>query len=524
VIGPDELQSENEIESDAAVRTLEGNTLEGKAARGLALAGGAFALQRVLVFVATLVLARVLVPGDFGLVAFALSVLNFVEVLADAGLSEAIVYREDAEDDRVSSTAFWIGVIGSVVLVALVWFGAPAVARFGGSETVPLVRVLAFDFVLASIGNVHEYRLRHSLQFGRLFVPTTAGALVTGVVSIVAALAGAGAWSLVAGILAGTAIRSLLLWVVCPFRPRFVIARQYLPSLFLFGSGMIAVGFLGEGAKNIDYLIVGAKLGTTALGFYYVAFRLPELVILGVVQIANDVLFPYYARVNDGAEGAGSDLGVRYLATLRLAAALVIPASAGMAALALPIVLALYGQEWRAAVTPMALIALWAALASLAAMPGAAFKALGKSWLLTATGVVQLAVLIPAVTLAASHGIAAVAGAQVVEKTISLAMLGAVTARVLRVPWYAAFRAAALPLLMSAVTFAVVFPVGRAFDPYVAIAVGVPLGVGCYATLLRALMPDVFRVCIAPLARFRPKSVVPPLLQESSRDGVLEGS
>jgi lipopolysaccharide exporter len=511
VIGPQDIELEREIETAATVQTLEG-----KAARGLALAGGAFALQRLLVFIATLVLARVLVPNDFGLVAFALSILNFVDVLTDAGLSEAIVYRTDAEDDRVSSTAFWIGLIGSAALAALVWFGAPTVARFGGSETVPLVRVLALDFVVAAFGKVHEYRLRHSLEFGRLLLPTTAGALVTGTVSIAAALAGAGAWSLVAGILAGSATRSMLLWIVCPFRPRFLIARQYLPSLFVFGSGMVAVGLLGEGAKNIDYLIVGAKLGTTALGFYYVAFRLPELVILGVMQIANDVLFPYYARVIDGSESPrGSDLGDRYLATLRLAAALVIPASVGMAALALPIVLALYGEAWRDSVTPMALIALWAALASLAAMPGAVFKALGKSWLLTATGIVQLAVLVPAVWLAASHGVAAVAGAQVVEKTISLAMLGAVTARVLRVPWYAAFRAAALPVLMSAITFAVVYPIGRVLEPYAALALGIPLGVCCYLALLRGLMPDIFRVCIAPVARFRARGVETAVLEGS---------
>src|SRR6202011_154357 len=122
---------------------------------------------------------------------------------------------------------------GSVVLAGAVWVGAPSVARFGGSETVPLLRVLAFDFVLASVGKVHEYRLRHSLEFGRLFVPTTAGALVTGTVSIAAAFAGAGAWSLGARILAGSAPRSMLLWIVCPFRPRFLIARQYLPSLFV---------------------------------------------------------------------------------------------------------------------------------------------------------------------------------------------------------------------------------------------------------------------------------------------------
>jgi PST family polysaccharide transporter len=503
MIEPDHLAFGEDEGAGAPVETLEG-----RAAKGFAYAGATFAIQRLLVFIATLVVARILVPNDFGLVAFALAILNYVDVLTDAGLSEALVYRADAEDPRVSSTAFWIGMFGAMVLTAVVWFAAPALQRFGGSETVPLLRVLAFDFVLSAIGKVHEYRLRHALEFRRLFVPTTVAALVTGTVSIVAALAGAGAWALVGGILSGSLVRSVLLWIACPFRPRFLVDRRYIRSLLVFGSGIVAVGLLGELAKNIDYVIVGAKLGTTALGFYYVAFRLPELVILGVMQIANDVLFPYYSRVNDGGDAAESpDLGKRYVATLRLGAALVIPASLGMAALATPIVLALYGSEWRDSATPMALIACWTALASLAAMPGAVFKAVGRSWLLTATGVAQIAVLIPLVWIGASHGIAGVAAAQVIEKTISLAILGIVAGRVLRVHWYAAFRAAALPCALAAVTVVIVYPIGRLLDPYAALAIGIPVGVVCYATLLRVFMPDVFGTCVAPLARLRARNV-----------------
>ena len=99
----------------------------------------------------------------------------------------------------------------------------------------------------------------------------------------------------------------------------------------------------------------------------------------------------------------------------------------------------------------MAFVAIWAGLASLASMPGAVFKALGRSWLLTATGVMQIAILFPAIWFAAPHGITAVAASQVAEKTVSLALLGVVIGRVLGIRWYATFLAAAPALALSLV-------------------------------------------------------------------------
>ena len=106
---------------------------------------------------------------------------------------------------------------------------------------------------------------------------------------------GFGAWSLIIGQLLGEVVHTLALWRVHPWRPRFVIVWQKVWSLLAYGLGIVAVGLLGNGAKNIDYLVVSAWLGAVSLGFYYLAFRLPELVVLSVFQIANDVLFPFYA-------------------------------------------------------------------------------------------------------------------------------------------------------------------------------------------------------------------------------------
>jgi lipopolysaccharide exporter len=480
-----------------------------KATTGFLWAAASYAGGKVLVFLATLVLARLLVPGDFGLVAFALAVIYYLEYVTDLGLGAALIYRSDAEDPRVSSTAFWIGMLGAVVLFAASWLTAPLLGDVGPSHAVvPLFRVLALQFLFSALGKAHEYRLRRSLQFRRLFWPEFAGGLAKGVVSVALAVAGTGAWSLVIGQLVGTLSQSVGLWIVHPFRPGFRISGRHVAPMMRFGLGIVAVGLLGQGARNFDYVVVGAKLGAAALGVYYLAFRLPELVIVSGFQVANDVLFPLYARLRDGSVQGHDDLRRGYLQTIRLGAMVAWPAALGMAALALPLVLALYGERWRPAAAPLAFVAVWAGLASLASMPGAVFKALGRSWLLTATGIMQIAILFPAIWFAAPHGITAVAAVQVVEKTVSLALLGVVIGRVLGIPWYAAFTAGAPALGLSALMAAVLYALAAALSPGVALAVGIPIGAVVYVLLLQRVSPDSFRALARPLLELRRRAVV----------------
>ncbi len=170
-----------------------------------------------------------------------------------------------------------------------------------------------------------------------------------------------------------------------------------------------------------------------------------------------------------------------------------------MMALATPIVEVFYGREWHAAVHPLMFVAIWTGLASMASMPGAVFKATGRSWLLTATGIMQLAVLVPAVFISVHWGITAVAASQVIEKTISLTLLGIVVAPVIRVRWYASWVAAAPPIVLSAITGAIVYWIARVLPPVAALLVGIPVGVWIYAVLFRVFMPDVLRRLSNPL-------------------------
>jgi PST family polysaccharide transporter len=472
--------------------------LNRRAVAGFGWAYGSFVGGKLFAFLATLVLARLLVPEQFGLVTFALAVIAYLDHATDLGMGAALIYRSDAKDPKVSSSAFWIGIAGALVMVAACVGLAPLAAGLGpGPEVVPILQVLSLHILLKALGNVHEYLIRHEIGFKRMLVPNLGSGLVKGAVSVALALSGFGVWSLVFGQLAGTATRNLMLWVTYPWRPRLTFSREAAGPMLRYGIGISAVTILAEVGHNVDYLIIGATLGSTALGFYYIAFRLPELVIMSGFRVAQQVLFPFYSRLGDLA-GTGGDAHLREMAdgyhrTLRLAALIAFPAGFALAALASPIVLTLYGERWAESVAPMALISIWAALSALYALPGTLFKALGRSGLLTATSLMALAVLIPALWIAAPYGIAAVAGAHVAAKLVNFVLLSIILARVLRTSWIHAVALVLPALALATAMAAVVVGLVQVLPPVLALVVGGPVGVAVYLALMQVFLPADFR-------------------------------
>jgi PST family polysaccharide transporter len=480
-----------------------------RALTGFAWAYGSFMSGRVMTFLATLVLVRLLVPEQFGIMAFALAVLAYMESLTDLGVGSALIYRSDANEPRVASTAFWIGIAGALVLMTVSWFGAPLLALVGpGEEIVTLFRVLSLQFLFSAFGSVPEYLLRHGLGFKSLFGPELASALVKGTVSITLALAGFGVWSLVVGQLSGSFVRSAALWIATRWRPQFVFERRVAVPMIRFGIGISAVGLIGEAGRNADYLFVGAQLGATALGLYFIAFRLPELLILPGFRMAQRVLFPFYSRLRDLRSGEGeslerSELSRGYLRTLHLGAFISLPFGFGIAALAGPIVLTLFGERWEPAIVPLALIGIWAGITALTGMPGSVFKALGRSGLLTATAIVQVALTLPALWVAAHHSIEAVAATHVGVRLVNLLLSTFIVSRLLETAWILAVVAMLPALALAVVTAAAVYPLTLLLPPPVALVVGAITGLAVYLGLLRLFRPDDFRALGQALDRGR---------------------
>lgn len=381
--------------------------LTGAAVRSFVWALLSFGSNKAVVFVTTLVLARVLVPADFGLVAGGLAVLAYLEVALDLGVGSTLVYEQESGITRRVRTAFTVNLAVAVALTVLAVASAPAVAAFLRSpDASGLFRVLSLALLCRGLGQVQIAVLRRDLDFRKRTIVDVARAVVRAGLSIPMALSGLGAWALVWGVIGGELTGSLLAWRLAGFRPSLTLDRAALRPLLGFGVTVLVARLVAEVSANADYLIVGRRLGPTELGYYSVAWRLPELLIDSVLWVFSTVAFPVYSNARERGPAA---FRLAMLKALRLVTLFSFPVGVGLAIVSRDAILVLFSERWLPAVPIMALVALTMALVSVGYASGDLYPAMGRPGLLLK---LDLAVALPIVTgfwIAAPYGMTAVA-------------------------------------------------------------------------------------------------------------------
>ena len=471
--------------------------------RGMFWAYGSYVGGRLLVLVSMAVLARLLVPSDFGLVALALVFIAFLETLSDLGLTQALVIADDSEvARRVDSVWASSVLIGVALLIVIAALGPVAAAFFHEPRLVALMAVLGLNQFLRSLGTTHYALAQRKLNFRARSFAELADVVVRGGVGIALAVAGAGAWSLVLGYVVGTLTLTVALWLLVDWRPRLRLRRADLSGMIAFGGALTAINVLAAIMGSADDLIVGRVLGTTQLGFYSLAFRLPELLILNLSLVAGQVLFPAMATIDREA------LPWAFLRALRYALMIGLPLAVGLLVLAEPLVLAAFGEQWRAAAPAMRVMALWTLMSPIGIIIGTAYKALGRTDILLKLAIAQVVVLIPAVLLVADRGIVAVAACQAVvaivftsvAMVLALRVLGLTARGISDAIWPASAAAAGLGGALLVLTTT------TALGPWPTLVAGAGVGALAYGGLLwlvaredlRALMATAFPNRVAP--------------------------
>lgn len=345
---------------------------------------------KLLVFISTVILARILSQGDFGVAGYALTVISFLDVLSDLGIGPALIYHRD--EPGAADSAFWLGLLISIALFFFTWLCAPfAGLFFQDPQAIPVTRALAFTFPLSALGNIHDFLLRKELSFKRKFIPDLARSVGKGIFSISAALMGFGAWSLIIGQLAGTLSGTIFLWIIYPYRPSFRVVRETSRALLNYGLHIVAVDSLGILLQNSDYLLVGRYLGAVALGVYSLAFRIPDLLILQFCWLISGVVFPLYSKVRDDP----AVLVQGFLTTLRYVALVTVPLGFGVALVADPLIRTFFSDKWVDAIPVLRAIAIYALMLSLSFNAGDIYKAKGQPNIITRLSFGRLVVLLP---------------------------------------------------------------------------------------------------------------------------------
>jgi lipopolysaccharide exporter len=396
---------------------------------GIGWSVGTFAAGRVFTFVATLILARLLVPAEFGVVAAILAYTSLLELGSDLGMQATVVYeQEKGHSDRLHN-AFTINLgIACAFSFAGVLF-APLVASFFGSAgDVGLFRLAALSLLLTGLGNIHDGLLLRELDFRRRVVPELTKGTVRGVVSIALALAGAGAASLVVGLLAGQAAWVIVLWAITAYRPRLRFDRATARSMTAYGTGAVMLEVLGVVATRADVVVIGKVLGVAALGIYTVAFRVPDVLIQSVTWSVSKVVFPALSRVRASDREA---LPAATLTLLRYQALGALPVAATLAVLSSPLIVVLFSEKWAAGGGVMAAVAVATGIGAMAYPLGDVFKALGRQRTLVAVNLVNLPLMVAGMIVVAPSGIVWVAWAIAGLATLNLLIIAGLVSRTL---------------------------------------------------------------------------------------------
>jgi O-antigen/teichoic acid export membrane protein len=381
-----------------------GHSLGTRTVRSMFWAYGSYVGGRLVVLASVAVLARLLAPRDFGLVALALTFTALLETIKDFGLGQALIVSKDEQLEERANTVFWwgmlIGVGGGLVILGI----APLVASFYDEPAVlPIVAALALNFPLKAAGATHEALIQKRMNFRGLTLAQLANVVVRGGAGVVLALLGFGAWSLVLGYLIGTLVLTVALWILVPWRPRLGFTSRHSRELFTFGGILTAVDVLHGVWASLDVLVIGRVLGATALGLYAIGTRLPHLIIINLSIVASQVLFPAFTKVD------AERLKRVFLTSLRFTLIVGAPLAVGLAAMAEPIIVALFGDQWRGAVGAMQMLCLYAVLLTIEIPGGTIFKVTGRASILLKLAIPRTILAFVALLLFAEHGLVAAA-------------------------------------------------------------------------------------------------------------------
>jgi PST family polysaccharide transporter len=347
-----------------------------------------------------IVLARLLVPEDYGVYAVALVALAAVLSMNELGVSLAVI-RWPGDVGRIAPTVTTLTWVSSAVLWVACFFAAPAVCdALHAPEATPVLRVLTLSVLIDAVTAVPAALMtRMFLQRERLIVDLVSLVVGSGC-AIAFALAGWGAWALAASMLIGNVVNGVFVWIYAPARYRPGFRPDVARELLAFGLPLALASLLIFGLLNLDYVIVGNELGPTALGFYLLAFNLSAWPVNLFSAPVRRVSMPAFARLHENDTGAGAAF-VRACTLLFL---VTVPASMLLSIFAEPVIGFLYGDTWLPSAEVLPWLMVLATVRVLGELTYDFLVALGRSRANLVIQLLWLGSLVPALVVGARVG------------------------------------------------------------------------------------------------------------------------
>ena len=365
-------------------------SLKNKTMHGILWVSISNILLKFINFTITVILARLLEPSDFGLVAIALIVVNFFEIFRDLGIGPALIHRKE-DRGLAADTAFYIFPAVALIFYAVSYFIAPAAAVFFREADLEiLIRVLSLTFVIWSFGNLPRTLLTKDMEFKKLVIPQLLPKVSYGAVAIVMALQGYGVWSLVGGRLVLEIMSVITIWKALDWRPSLRFDKKIALELLSYGKHVIIASIIIFLISAVDVTFIGRLLGSEELGYYSIAFGISGLFTYQVSMLISQVMFPALSKMQDDID----KMGLTYLKTLKYLSLVAFPAAFGIIAVSWYFIKVIYGDKWLPAVAVLQMLCIYGLNKAMLNTTLSLYLAAGKPKIMTKINLYQFAAML----------------------------------------------------------------------------------------------------------------------------------
>lgn len=451
-------------------------------------------------FILQIILARILCPDDYGIIAILMAFIALANVFVQSGLNTALIQKKDADEDDFSSV-FWLSIIISFSLYVVLFFTAPLISRFYDKQIlIPVLRVLSITLFFGALNSVQNAMVSKTMQFKRFFFSSMGGVFGSGIIGIICAYKGLGVWALVIQHLSNNILISIILWFTVKWRPKFVFKIQKLKVLFNFGWKILCSSLLDTAYLQIYNLIVGKTFSSEDLGYFSRGEQFPSVIVNNLNGSIQSVMLPTLSSYNDKAE----EIKKITRRSISVSSFVIWPCMLGLITIAKPLVHILLTDKWLLCVPYLQLACLSYALYPIHTANLTAINAMGRSDVFLKLELLKklLGIIIIFVTI--PYGLFAMAVGRVIQGIISTFINSFPNRKLLHYNYLEQLKDIFPSILLSIIMVCILNLFTLLNLPSVFLLIlQIIVGAGVYLCLAYFLKIDVFKYFISTIKGFK---------------------
>ena len=367
-------------------------------------------------FVIGIILARVLFPDDYGVIALINAFVLIAVILVQNGFHTALIQKKEADDTDISSV-FYINLMLAATLYTLLYFTSPFIAKYLDQPLfVPVIRVLSVILFFGAVNSIQVVILSKNMQFKKFFLGSIGGSVVSGALGIYMAYSGYGVWALVWQQISSQFINIVILGVMIKWKPKLVFSFNRLKNLFSYGWKLLSASLLDGVYHNMYSIVIGKIFNSQTLGLYNRGEQFPKIIVTNVNVSLQSVMLPAMCAEQDDIE----KIKAMIRRSVITGSFIVFPLMIGMAAAARPLITALLTEKWIAAVPFLQIMCITYALMPVHSVNLQAINAIGRSDIFLKLEIIKKIIGISVLCISIPFGIYVMVGLQPVMSVISI--------------------------------------------------------------------------------------------------------